>query len=88
MKAVVTVIGQDRVGIISEVSTILAQEKVNILDVSQTILGSNFTMMMHVELKDQSRFQNLIDLFKEKEEVLNLKIKLFNEDIFSAMHRL
>jgi len=86
MKAVVTVIGQDRVGIISEVATILAQEKVNILDVSQTILGTNFTMMMHIEISEEYKLQKLIDQFKAKEKLFNLKIKLFNEDVFNAMH--
>jgi len=88
MKAVVTVIGQDRIGIISEVATILAQERVNILDVSQTILGTNFTMMMHVDVGDLSKFQCLVEKFKNEEERLNLKMKLYNETIFSAMHSL
>ncbi len=88
MKAVVTVIGQDRVGIISEVSTILAKNSVNILDVSQTILGTNFTMMMHVDIQNDKKIQNLIELFTKQEQVLNLKIKLYNEELFNSMHSL
>ena len=88
MKAVVTVVGRDRVGIISEVSTLLAEESVNIMDVSQTILGTNFTMMMHVELEDEKKFHLLMDRFREKEAHFHLKIKMYNEEIFNAMHSL
>lgn len=49
MKAIVTVIGKDRIGIIAEVCTLLAENAVNVLDISQTILQDYFTMMMLVD---------------------------------------
>lgn len=88
MRAIVTVIGEDRIGIIADVSTILAKEEINIVDVSQTILGLSFTMMMQVEIQTKEQFMNLSRLFKEKEEELKLKIKVYNERIFSEMHSL
>lgn len=45
MKAVVSVLGEDQVGIIAKVSTLLAQKQINILDVSQTIMDGNFVIM-------------------------------------------
>lgn len=88
MKAVVTVVGEDRIGIISEISTILAQKGVNILDVEQTIFDHNFSMMMHVELKESTSFQTLKQNFKSKEEQLNLQINLYNDQIFKRMHNI
>ena len=52
MKAIITVIGKDRVGIIAGVSSLLAQWNVNVLDISQTILQENFTMVMLADLAD------------------------------------
>lgn len=88
MRAIVTVIGEDRIGIIADVSSILSKERINIVDVSQTILGQSFTMMMQVEIQTKEQFMNLSKLFKEKEEELKLKIKIYNERIFSEMHSL
>lgn len=88
MRAIVTVIGEDRIGIIADVSSILSKERINIVDVSQTILGQSFTMMMQVEIQTKEQFMNLSKLFKEKEEELMLKIKVYNERIFSEMHSL
>jgi ACT domain-containing protein len=88
MKAVMTVVGKDRVGIIARVSTILADSHVNILDISQTILQEYFTMMMLVDLSGikvslADLRQKLNDLQKE----LELSITLQQEEIFKAMHR-
>ena len=54
MKAIITVVGKDRVGIIAAVSAELAGVSVNILDISQTIMQDNFTMMMSVDLAKSS----------------------------------
>ena len=54
MKAIITVIGKDRVGIIHDVSKILLEKNINILDISQTILNGCFTMMMVVEFTDEN----------------------------------
>ena len=50
MNAIVTVVGQDKVGIIAAVCTLLAENNVNILDISQTILQGSFTMVMAVDV--------------------------------------
>lgn len=87
MKAVVTVVGKDRVGIISKVSTLFSDNNVNILDISQTIMSDIFTMMMLVELKTSS-----VKMINEKLNALaqemNLSIHLQNEELFNSMHRI
>jgi ACT domain-containing protein len=88
MRAVMTVVGKDRVGIIAEVSTILAESNVNILDISQTILQEYFTMMMLVDL--ESMTIDLAGLRKKLNDLgnqLELSITLQQEEIFKAMHR-
>ena len=87
MKAVVTVVGKDRVGIISKISTLLCENDINILDISQTIMQNIFTMIMLVELKTESAAkidERLQSLAKE----MNLSIHLQNEELFSSMHRI
>ena len=67
VKAIISVIGVDQIGIIAEVSTLLAEEKVNIVDISQTILDDYFTMTMLVEL------DSLEIPLEELKKELNLK---------------
>lgn len=88
MRAIITVVGKDRVGIISEISSILANKKVNILDVEQTIFDNNFSMMMHIELPKKISFKTLKSKLKSKQEKLKLEINLYNEMIFKKMHNL
>ena len=88
MRAVMTVVGKDRVGIIAKVSTILAESNVNILDISQTILQEYFTMMMLVDLEGMTI--DLAGLRKKLNDLgnqLELSITLQQEEIFKAMHR-
>ena len=88
MKAVVTVVGKDRVGIIAEVCTLIAHYNVNVLDISQTVMQGYFTMMMVVDVSAASL--PLADLAKKldsKGEAMSLSIRLQREDIFDAMHR-
>ena len=86
MKAVVTVLGKDRTGIIAEVSHLLYLKGVNILDISQTILSGMFTMIMLVELGQDSQYDQVRnDLLAEK---MNLEIRMQRSDIFDAMHRI
>ena len=89
MNAIVTVIGQDRVGIIAGVCTLLAENQVNILDISQTILQGNFTMVMAVELPQNG--VSLAELAEKLEELgksMNISIRIQREEIFDAMHRI
>lgn len=89
MKAVITVIGKDRVGIIAGVSNILAQFNVNILDISQTIMQDLFTMIMLVDIsKSRAEFTNLSVNLETKGQELGVMIRIQHEDIFNSMHRI
>ncbi len=89
MKAIVTVIGRDRVGIIADVSQLLAQRGVNVLDISQTVLQDYFTMIMLVDAAGCTiPFAELTSLLRTEGERLGLEIRAQREDIFNAMHRI
>lgn len=88
-KAIITVIGKDRVGIISSVANILAQNNVNILDISQTILEDMFTMMMIVDISaSKSEFAQLAETLDNSGKDIGVEIRIQLEDIFEAMHRI
>lgn len=88
MKAILTVLGKDKVGIIAKVSQILAENEINILDVSQTLMEDNFVMMMMVNVPEEKDFQSLSSTFNNLGKELNLEINLRNEELFDAMHNL
>ena len=89
MRAIVTVIGKDHVGIRASVCGLLAENGVNILDISQTILQEYFTMIMLVDTSDCGvSFAELANVLKEKGEGSGLSIRIQREDIFDAMHRI
>ena len=89
MKAIITVVGGDRVGIIAKVSAYLAQHSINIDDITQTILSGNFVMMM---MTDFSNADTDIDsIRKELAEVckdMGVEVNVMNEKVFSTMHRI
>ena len=88
MKAVVTVVGKDQVGIIASVCTQLAAFNVNVLDISQTVMQGYFTMMMVVDVSESNLpVAELAKQMEEKGKEKNLSIRLQREDIFEAMHR-
>ena len=88
MRAVITVLGRDRVGIIARVSGILADRQVNILDISQTIMQDMFTMMMLVDISASSiPFSELSDGLEAAGRELGLSVRIQHEDIFNSMHR-
>ena len=88
MRAVVTVVGKDRVGIIADVCTTLASFQVNVLDISQTVMQGYFTMMMVVDVSQSNiPLAELVKRMEEKGKDLELSIRLQREDIFDAMHR-
>jgi ACT domain-containing protein len=89
MKAIVTVAGKDRVGIIASVCVKLAEYNINILDISQTVLRDYFTMMMMVDVSACSiPLAELVGLLEKEGEAQGLSIRLQREDIFEAMHRI
>ncbi|WP_313628944.1 ACT domain-containing protein [Enterococcus italicus] len=88
MRAVLTVIGKDKVGIIAGVSQELAKLNINIVDVTQTILQEYFTMMMMLELQPKADYEMIRNHLNELGEQLGVKISIQNEEIFDAMHKL
>ena len=89
MKAVVTVVGKDQVGIIAGVCAHLASYNVNVLDISQTVMQGYFTMMMVVDVSGSNiPVAELAQQLEEKGKEMNLSIRLQREDIFEAMHRI
>lgn len=88
-KAVVSVVGKDRTGIIYNVTKILYENNINILDISQTIMQDIFTMVMLVDIKDSKiEFKNLEKILREKGIEIGTDIKICHEDIFNSMHRI
>ena len=89
MKAIVTVIGKDRVGITAAVCSLLAQHSINILDINQTILQDYFTMVMLVDTTAcTASIADLSDILEQAGQDQNLSIRIQREDIFNAMHRI
>ena len=89
MKAIVTVIGKDRAGIIAEVCTLLAENKINILDISQTVMEGFFTMTMLIDMKECAvPFAEISEKLGAKGGEMNLSIRVQREDIFDKMHRI
>ncbi len=87
MKAIITVIGKDKVGIIYNVTRVLAENDVNVEDISQTILQDYFTMMMLVNLDNLScDFNELKKQLEGLEKKMGLSIRIQREEIFNYMH--
>jgi ACT domain-containing protein len=89
MRAVLTVIGSDRVGIIAGVSSLLAESNINILDISQTTMQEIFTMIMLVDTSAMTiSFTELGKLLDKKGAELGVTVSIQREDIFNSMHRI
>ena len=89
MRAIVTVIGKDKPGIIARVSSDLANNGVNIEDISQTIVQGNFTMIMLCDFSNASvSLLELKDVMKTVGEEIGVSIHVQHEDIFNAMHKI
>ncbi len=86
-KAIVTVLGLDRKGIIANVSRVLYEHNVNILDIAQTVRSDYFNMMMVVDVSDPDcAFEQLSTELESLGGRLNLQIRIQRSDIFEAMH--
>lgn len=89
MRAIITVIGEDKIGIIAGVSAILANASVNILDITQTTMQELFTMIMLVDIsKATLSFEELAAELSAKGDDMGLKIRIQHEDIFKSMHEI
>lgn len=87
MRAVITVIGKDMVGILAKVSTECSNHNINVLEVTQSILQDMFAMIMMVDIsKSDIPFTQLSDMLTRAGEEMGLSIHVMHEDIFNAMH--
>lgn len=89
MKAVISVIGKDKVGIIARISNICAENNVNINDITQKVLHETFTMIMWVEMEASEK--DFVTISKELEDAgteMGLIIHVMHEDVFDSMHRI
>ena len=87
-RAIITVVGGDRPGIVASVTAELADREANILDISQTILQGIFTMTMLVDLGDSVDFSELKGTLDGLSEKLGVQINLQREEVFRFMYRL
>jgi ACT domain-containing protein len=87
-RAIITIIGSDRVGIIAGISNVLAEANVNILDISQSVIREFFTMIMMVDLTGSAiSFHALSERLQHKGQELSVRVEIQREEIFKAMHR-
>ena len=88
-KAVVTVLGQDKVGITAKICGVLAETNINILDISQTIVGGYFNMVMVVDITEaKDTFEKTAEKLYAVGDELGMDIKIQHTEIFDAMHRI
>ena len=88
-RAIITIIGSDRVGIIAGIANVIAEANVNILDISQSVIREFFTMIMMVDLGPSTiSFHDLRERLDRKGEELAVRVEIQREEIFTAMHRI
>ncbi len=89
MRAIITVVGKDMVGILAKISTVCAESNVNVIEVSQSILQDMFCMIMLVDVSKCSiEFTAFADRCKKLGEDMGLSVSAMHEDIFNSMHRI
>ncbi|MDE5721838.1 MAG: ACT domain-containing protein [Clostridia bacterium] len=87
MRAVVTVVGKDKTGIIAKISSFLAERGVNIVDISQTILEEFFAMIMLVDITNSNiQLSVLSEECSELGKEIGMSVHVQHEEIFNAMH--
>ena len=87
--SVISVVGKDRIGIVYDVSKILTENRISIINISQQLMGEFFTMIILVDTAQcpKSR-QEMLDIFAQASQALALDIRMQNEELFNAMHRI
>lgn len=89
MRAVVTVVGKDAVGILAKVSTKCAEHNANVVEVNQAVMQDVFAMTMLVDIANLNKdFASLADSLTELGDSMGLKIHTMHEDIFKCMHEI
>lgn len=88
MKVIVSVLGQDRVGIVAAIAAALAKENVNILEITQTIFKGNFTMMISAQLPEGADFATIREHLQTAAAQLEMTVQMQRQELFDAMHKL
>lgn len=89
MKAIITVVGNDQVGIIAGVCTLLAENKVNVLDIDQSIMEGYFNMFMVVELENQGvKFDDISQCLKDLGSEKGIEITMQRTELFDEMYKI
>ena len=89
MRAIVTVVGKDQVGIIANVCTRLASYNINILDISQTVIDGYFNMIMITDISGSTKpLAEIAAAMAEEGKEHGMVVRLQREDIFDAMHKI
>ncbi|MBT9672281.1 ACT domain-containing protein [Secundilactobacillus kimchicus] len=89
MKAIITVVGQDQVGIVARVASQLAELKVNIIDISQTLMHGSFTMILMGEWDgEQQSFDRIKTALADLGQQLGLDIRMQRQELFDAIQKL
>ncbi|MGO3018020.1 MAG: ACT domain-containing protein [Anaerococcus sp.] len=89
MKAILTIVGTDRTGIVYKTSELLYKFDINILDISQTIMDDKFVAMFNVDLdSSKASFDQVVDAFDKLSEEIGVNIRVQNEVLFEKMHRI
>ncbi|WP_019133195.1 ACT domain-containing protein [Peptoniphilus obesi] len=89
MKAVITIIGADKIGIVHKVTGLMEKFNLNIIDISQTVMDKYFTMVMLIDLsKSKEDFDQIVEAFDKLGKEIGMDIKIQHQDIFDAMHQI
>ncbi|MBO4868558.1 MAG: ACT domain-containing protein [Clostridia bacterium] len=89
MKAVITVVGRDSVGIIAKVSAVCSEYHANIVDISQSVLSEYFAMIMVVDIDSLTvPFTSFVDVMNGLGKNNGLDVRTMHEDVFDSMHRI
>ena len=87
MRAIITVIGRDKGGIVAGITTELAKHNINIIDINQTIMEEFFTMILMVDLeKINESFEDIKKALSSEGKKLGVDVKIQREEIFNSMH--
>lgn len=89
MRAVITVVGNDMVGILAKVATICSEHNANVMEVTQSVLQDVFAMIMLIDIsKINIDFASISGKLSEAGEGMGLQVHVMHEDIFNSMHRI
>ena len=89
MKAFVTVVGRDTLGILAKITAVCAEHNANVIDVTQSVMQDLFTMVMLLDISSiKSDFSSLQNMLYELGEQIGMKIHVMHEDIFNSMHHI